>query len=78
MLHTIALHLIECTIHVRSVCAIGKLLIHDLIYHFSDIGHKNARPMPLQWIQYMYDNLLFGDFDTVASKVQLDDNYSAL
>ena len=27
---------------------------------------------------YMYDNLLFGDFDTVAYKVQLDDNYSAL
>ena len=26
---------------------------------------------------YMYDNLLFGDFDTAAYKVQMDDNYSA-
>ena len=27
---------------------------------------------------YMYDNLLFGHFDTVAYEVQLDDNYLAL
>ena len=27
---------------------------------------------------YMYDDLLFEDFDTVAYKVQLDDNYLAL
>ena len=27
---------------------------------------------------YMHDNLLFGDFDTVAYKVQLDDNNLAL
>ena len=27
---------------------------------------------------YMYGNLLFGDFDTVEYKVQLDNNYSAL
>ena len=27
---------------------------------------------------YMNDNLLCGDFDTVAYEVQLDDNYSVL
>ena len=27
---------------------------------------------------YMYDNLLFGDFDIVTYKVQLDDDYLAL
>ena len=51
----------------------GKLVIHDLTatevaVKMQDQFHCNG---------YMYDYLLFGDFDTTVYKGQLDDNYSA-
>ena len=41
------------------------MVIHDPAIKIQGHCHCNG---------YMYDNLLFGDFDTVAYKVQLDDN----
>ena len=68
MLHPIALHLTECKMQYMSeMCS--YMAIHDPTYHFS--GCKNERPMPLQWIALDYENLLFGDFDTVVYNVQL-------
>ena len=77
MLHTIALHLIECKmwyINVRYEHLHGKLVLCDLTYHFSGCKMQGQ----FHCNGYMYDNSLFGDFDTVAYKVQLDNNYSAL
>ena len=51
-----------------------SLQTRDLTYHFN--GHKMQGQFHCNG--YMYDKLLFGDFDTVAYKVQLDDNYLAL
>ena len=64
---------VKCgTVHVRYVHLHGKLIIHDptsVAIKMQGQFHCNG---------YMYDDLLFWDFDTITYNVQLDNNYSAL